>query len=437
MTTRHIYGLPLGVPINNKRRGPIWDQGDGHLITFAPTGAGKGVSCIIPALLAWNGPAIVIDPKGENYAVTASRRAQLGQRVYLLDPFGVTGADQVDGLNPLDLVTPGSPIAADDAAVVAKLMVRGGHLPSDPFWDQRAEALIIGLILFVLAENAPHFKNLIGVRHHIESPRRDIQLLAGQMLLCKSPEVRVAMNILTLEANRTRESILTTASSHTAFLRSGPVANATTTSSIDLGEIVAGAGFTIYIVLPPDKLRSHAPLLRLWLGVLMAAMTRRRTKPQHSTLLLIDEAAQLGPLEELRTAVTLMRGYGVKCWSFWQDLSQLQRIYPLDWRSLVNNCSVQQYFGLSMPQVAAELDAYLAGASPKPLGRLQAEEGLLIRRNHRPIVVTRPDYMRDAMFKGHARPNPFYQPCNTFEKERTLDGSLPWHTLKFPNGRTH
>ena len=88
-------GLPLGTPAASKtaRRAatevPIFDDDEGHLITFAPTGAGKGVSCIIPALLTWDGPAIVIDPKGENYAVTARRRLELGQRVALIDPFNV------------------------------------------------------------------------------------------------------------------------------------------------------------------------------------------------------------------------------------------------------------------------------------------------------------------------------------------------------------
>jgi type IV secretion system protein VirD4 len=61
---------------------------DGHLITFAPTGAGKGVRAIIPNLLHYGGPVIVVDPKGENFAITARYRSTvLGQRIFLLDPF--------------------------------------------------------------------------------------------------------------------------------------------------------------------------------------------------------------------------------------------------------------------------------------------------------------------------------------------------------------
>ncbi|MGK7296029.1 MAG: type IV secretory system conjugative DNA transfer family protein, partial [Candidatus Wenzhouxiangella sp. M2_3B_020] len=63
------------------------DAGEGHLMTIAPTGTGKGRSAIIPTLLSYPGPVIVIDPKGENYQVTARRRREMGQRVFKLDPF--------------------------------------------------------------------------------------------------------------------------------------------------------------------------------------------------------------------------------------------------------------------------------------------------------------------------------------------------------------
>ena len=109
-----IPGLPLGwdgdvlAPAHSKRAASaIVHRGEGHLITVAPTGSGKGVGAVIPALLSHEGSAIVIDPKGENYAVTAEFRRSLGQHVYVLDPFGVTDAVS-DRLNPLDrFVRPG------------------------------------------------------------------------------------------------------------------------------------------------------------------------------------------------------------------------------------------------------------------------------------------------------------------------------------------
>jgi type IV secretion system protein VirD4 len=51
-----------------------WD-GDGHLLTLAPTRSGKSVTTIIPNLLRHRGSAVVLDPKGELYEATSAWRA--------------------------------------------------------------------------------------------------------------------------------------------------------------------------------------------------------------------------------------------------------------------------------------------------------------------------------------------------------------------------
>jgi type IV secretion system protein VirD4 len=429
------HGLYLGRSLVKSPRRvvqPLWDDGEGHLITFAPTGAGKGVSCIIPALLTWDGPAVVIDPKGENHAVTADRRRALGHRVAVLDPFGVTDCADPDRLNPLDLVDPNGPFAADNAAVITKLITQGGYFRADPFWDERAESLITGLILHVLRTSEPGVAELGQVRAHIESSAHQQQILAQRMACGPCVETSAAANILAILADhRVRTSIIATASSHLSFLRSGPVQRALGPSTIDLRDIFHGCKLTLYLVLPPDKLSSHAKLLRLWLGVVMTVLARRRRRPQRPTLLLIDEAAQLGTLDPLRAAVTLMRGYGVRCWSFWQDLSQLKRIYPDDWPSLVNNCAVQQYFGMGAPQASAELQAYLGGSFMPPLSRIKPDEALLIRRGHPPEAVVRAHYLRDAMFVGMFAPNPFYA-ADAVSAPDALPG--PSNVVAFPGG---
>jgi len=42
-----------------------------HVLTCAPTGAGKGIGCAIPNLLEYPGSVFCLDVKGENFAVTA------------------------------------------------------------------------------------------------------------------------------------------------------------------------------------------------------------------------------------------------------------------------------------------------------------------------------------------------------------------------------
>lgn len=51
-----------------------------HTAVFAPTGVGKGVSCVIPFLLTNRDSCVVVDFKGENARLTADARRKMGTR---------------------------------------------------------------------------------------------------------------------------------------------------------------------------------------------------------------------------------------------------------------------------------------------------------------------------------------------------------------------
>jgi type IV secretion system protein VirD4 len=95
---RTRIGFGATSPVDAPQHQGLWLDGEGHLITIAPTGAGKGRGALIPNLLMYEGPAIVIDPKGEASRVTARRRRELGQEVYILDPFNLV-TDKTDSLS--------------------------------------------------------------------------------------------------------------------------------------------------------------------------------------------------------------------------------------------------------------------------------------------------------------------------------------------------
>lgn len=391
----------------------LWtDTGEGHHLTVAPTGAGKGVSSIIPALLTWPGPAIVIDPKGENYAVTAAHRRAMGQTVYVLDPFRITRAPDFDSLNPLDLV--GEFNADDDAAMLASLVVSEGSFGTEPYWDERASALIQKAILHAITHG----------------PRTDLGAVRDIVDGYSSGAFATARNVHTGEMNadafmpsgmasdRTRSCIASTACSHMAFVLQGPVEKSLSISTVPLEDIRDGLPLTLYIVLPPERLRSHAKLLRLWLGVLLNTFAQRRVIPAIPTLMLVDEAAQLGELDGLRSALTLMRGYGVKLWTFWQDLSQIRKVYPKDWENVLTNSPFQQIFGVTNPHVMAQMSAYLGPILNQPLSALAPNEAVIICPNRPPEFAVRVDYRTDRMFTGLFSPNPFHATPRPAPKRR-------------------
>ena len=70
------------------RSGSIWahrgadhylrDCGPGHVLVMAPTRSGKGVSVVVPTLLAWPHSALIHDFKGEKWQLTAGARQPWG-----------------------------------------------------------------------------------------------------------------------------------------------------------------------------------------------------------------------------------------------------------------------------------------------------------------------------------------------------------------------
>jgi len=400
------YGNPLKTPATGYLD-PILLGSEGHLMTIAPTGAGKGTGCIIPALLRYPGPVIVIDPKGENVAVTARRRREMGQRVVVIDPMGVTDMAS-DTLNPLDVIDVSRTSGVDEVAALVQSLCTTLQDDRNRYWSNRGIHLLIGIVLQVLVDAKDGSGNLGAVRDMVNRAAADPKGVAELLLESRHPEVRRIAAMLNIGAPETLGGIVSFSQEMVDFLRGDQVQASIARTSFDLADVTSGAPLSIYLVLPPHMLESHGRLLRLWLGSLVACITRRRARPAMSTLFMLDEAAQLGELPQLRQAVTLLRGYGLHTWSFWQDASQLQLLYPRDWKTMVNNCHVLQCFG-ALNQVAgdgmAELTGYRDGAAVLDLTR---DEMVLQLAGDMAVPAKLPNYLSDPAFAGMFDPNPYH-----------------------------
>lgn len=403
-------GFHYGDPELSPSRGfldPILFQGEGHLLTIAPTGAGKGIGCIIPTLLRYEGPVIVIDPKGENYAVTAERRRAMGQQVVLLDPMGITGAE-TDTLNPLDIVDLDAPGSVDEVAALAGALWPDQVHPNDQFWRSRGNQLLLGLILHLLYDREPDNRNFAELRRLVGTAMAAPGSVLEAMQTSHHPEVVQIASMLRIPAEETLGGIISYAQEGVGFFRGQLVQEATTTTSFDLDAITRGDPLSVFIVLPPHMLETHGRLLRLWITVMMVAISRRRGRPPHSTLFMLDEAAQLGTLPQLRQAITLMRGYGLQTWSFWQDVSQLKRLYPDDWQTMINNCSVIQTFGAKNLSAAREMSDLTGFWDALEVLSMDYHEMLLANAGDESVIARRPNYLADPMFAGLYDANPFH-----------------------------
>ena len=141
---------------------------EGHLLTVAPTGAGKGRCAIIPTLLSYTGPVVVIDPKGEAAQVTSRHRREIGHKVVVLDPFHVV-TEKSDRLNPFDLFDLDRADAESDSEMIASMLSIGHEFTTDPYWTDTGVGLTAGLIAHIGASQKGDKRTLAGLRELLRS----------------------------------------------------------------------------------------------------------------------------------------------------------------------------------------------------------------------------------------------------------------------------
>lgn len=380
---------------------------EGHLLTVAPTGSGKGISSVIPTLLSYPGNTVVLDPKGENYAVTARYRRSLGQRVVVLDPFSITGEEQTDSLDPLKSLSIADPNFYDEVKALADHLMLGILSENDVFWDTAARQLLTTLIVYVKCKGSPFKQGLEQVIRLMNLPIEKLQGLLKGFLNGSGQNLVRYVQPFEYE-RKTASSVLGVLRTHLEYLMSPRVLTNSLYTSFDINELIEPGKLTIYLVIPPDKLVSHRGLVRCWLGVLMNVMIKARKRIQPETLFVLDEAAQIGAMEEVKQAINLLRGYGVRVWSFWQDLSQIKSLYPEDWNSIINNCQAVQMYGFSNLAACREAGELLGFYGYEQLMELDRNEQLIQLKGQLPVVANRLDYLTDHQYKGLFESNPYY-----------------------------
>lgn len=424
-------------------------DGDGHLITIAPTRAGKGVGVVIPNLLTYPGSIIVTDPKAENYLVTARHRRESQCQVHAFDPFEVVGSETAT-FNPLDLIDGRSKDTNDDARMLADMLVvlDGREMGEQAFWNEEARALLAGLILHVATSAPAGERHLPRVRELLTLPPDEFEALLQEMRTNSAADglVSRAAARLLQKADKERSGVVSSAQAHTHFLDSPRMAGVLTTSTVNLSALLTSC-VTYYFILPPDRLPAYHRWLRLMIACCLITMTRQarvrnQPRPAHRVLFLLDEFGHLGRLQPVERDMTLVAGYGVSFWLLLQDLTQLKAVYPEKWQSFLANADVLQTFGTTdwetaehLSKLTGESTIYVesdnlsrgvshgrSGGRQESTARTIAEKGrrlllpdevrrlprtkqLLFVRESNPLCADTLSYLRDPEFTDYD-PNP-------------------------------
>lgn len=434
-----------------------------HFITVAPAREGKGVSQIIPNLLNYGGSCVVVDPKGENAWVTWRYRAEnLGQKVFILDPWGEVKRRYGDKMraidpqypqphtttfNPLSILDPNGEDYSEDLAYLSDaLIINEGK---DPHWDNSARELVAGLIAY-LVEMYPGQATLEALRALLSKPIAEINGIAedAQKLGPRSLAARKLGRFCA--DNKEISGIISTAITQTAFLDSSALCN-----SLNEGQGIFEAlrdGATIYLVLPADKLQTFGRWLRLMVSIGIRTVSRFHDRLDAPVMFILDEFGTIGKLSAVSKAYGLMAGLNMCMWAFVQDLNQLKRDYPEEWETFLANTQEATFFGAT-DQFTSEYVSKLLGTTTLKHGSLtsslstggeksshtssfsvqhfaralalpeevrKCEHGIVIGKGHSPVLIGRMVYYEDPFFMARAVPNVFFPEAEQAIKESKL-----------------
>lgn len=431
----------------------------GHILSAAGSGAGKGISVVVPNCLGWGGPLVVHDPAAETLPIVRAHREGMGRIVRVVS----LGAD-TDGVNVLEWLDPEAKTFTADVRTVVSWLDHGenGGDGGDESFNGLAKTLTTCLIMFVLTspDIPEHDRHLLKVRQLGASPNLAelLRTITGMKGVARGAMANAAGMVLrTMQSEETFAGVsmhfdkLTSCLEGMEEILCGMVSDE---KRFGLRDILVG-DTDFFICLPPTLLASQPQVPRILLGALASCFLNNPARVEHDTLFVVDEMPRLGRMEILSTSRDIARKYALYVWAIVQDLGQVEEYYKKTGvRSWIASPAILQFFGVSDLETAEMLSkrcgdyTAIQESESKSKGRTTTsgsgsssnttsqnaqgtrvaliapdeimslavdkdgvpEEQLLILRGRRPLRCGLPKYFRRKEMAGLVKDNPYYRP---------------------------
>lgn len=303
------------------------------LLVLGPTQTGKSTGLAIPAILEWPGPVVATSVKVDLIADTIGWRSGQG-RVNIFDPAGCTPYPR-SSWTPLAGCDdwPGAMRAASEITGAAKAAV-GGSMALADFWFSAAAKALAPLLLAA----AQSGRTITDVARWVDREERDEPLA---ILRAISPDAALAHQATFRREERARSSLVQVLQSALGPYLEPTVAASAERSSFTAAGLLDGGAHTLYIAAPADEQDRLRPLFSSMLGQVLSEVYRqagRTGRPLDPPLLLVlDEAANIAPVENLPTVAATAAAMGLQLVTVFQDAAQIRLRYGDTAGTVINN----------------------------------------------------------------------------------------------------
>lgn len=353
---RNKSGLPLGL-MDRKiiRYAPNESAGflPGHDALLAGTRGGKGVSCILPAILEHHGPIIATDIKGELAAMTRDYRASLGRKVAILNAFNLCNLKSAR-FNPFDWIRDAELVG--DAFNIADGIIQP-ETGSGAYFASQARDVTAAAIEAVYLSTSPGDPNrsIPAVADMLQSANWLATFEAWATEPGKYGQNAANAGAMMLQADdKEKGFIRSTLGKNFQWLADNRVREMLSKSSFSLDWMLDDK-LDLFVCVPLQLIGQQSNFLRLMTNLVVSTVLRQDGKRtvKAPILTVLDEFTRLGKMDKLLDVATVAAGAGVKAMFVAQNIDAMQDVYgEKGTATLLASCATVRVFGLGRGDVA-------------------------------------------------------------------------------------
>ncbi|WP_430510696.1 VirD4-like conjugal transfer protein, CD1115 family [Gottfriedia solisilvae] len=318
-----------------------------NILVIGSSGSGKGQSFVFPNIINNRSSTMIItDPKGEIYDATHQLKRDQGYKVYQIDFLNLEG----DKYNALDYV-----FNDMDAKKVALTIARNSSKEGkEDFWFNTAADLLTGLIIFCKSFNKKASMQDIKKEYYKISEDENYLKEVCEQIGAEHPAYNYLKDA-SVSSGNTRSGILSSFATQTGIFSMGKVARLTSQSDFNFYDFQKEKSI-LYVKIPmkSNPVESlTATFFDQLIDTLYLIADQNNGRLPIPTIMLLDEFANLGKINDYDGTLSTCRGLGIGMVTVIQDFGQLDAKYGKELaRTIRSNHDTHLFLATKDPETA-------------------------------------------------------------------------------------